>query len=42
MLHAKILGFLHPATGEYMEFESELPEEFKEVLKKLHLRMGTA
>ncbi len=42
MLHAKILGFLHPATGEYMEFESDLPEEFKEVLKKLRLRMGTA
>lgn len=42
MLHAKILGFVHPATGEYMEFESELPREFKEVLKKLRLRMGTA
>lgn len=35
MLHAKILGFKHPSTGEYMEFESPLPEEFETVLKKL-------
>lgn len=42
MLHAKILGFVHPASGEYMEFESELPQEFLEVLKKLRLKYGTA
>nr|WP_315024082.1 RluA family pseudouridine synthase [uncultured Aminipila sp.] len=35
MLHAKILGFKHPSTGKYMEFESPLPEEFQTVLKKL-------
>lgn len=35
MLHAKILGFRHPSTGEYMEFESPLPEEFETVLGKL-------
>ncbi len=35
MLHAKILGFKHPSTGEYMEFESPMPEEFETVLKKL-------
>lgn len=35
MLHAKILGFVHPTTGEYMEFESELPAEFKQALEKL-------
>ena len=27
-LHAKTLGFIHPRTNEYMEFTSELPEEF--------------
>ena len=27
-LHAKHLGFIHPSTGEYMEFESPLPHEF--------------
>ncbi len=27
-LHAKTLGFVHPRTNEYMEFTSELPEEF--------------
>ena len=31
-LHAKILGFNHPITGEYMEFESKLPEYFEKLL----------
>ena len=35
MLHAKVLGFIHPRTGEYMEFVADLPEEFKEVLNRL-------
>lgn len=35
MLHAKHLGFIHPTTGEYIYFESELPEYFKEVLDKI-------
>ncbi|MDD4563985.1 MAG: RluA family pseudouridine synthase [Eubacteriales bacterium] len=35
MLHAKILGFKHPVTGKYMEFESDLPEYFENVLIKL-------
>ena len=26
-LHAAVLGFEHPVTGEYMEFESDLPPE---------------
>ena len=34
-LHAKTLGFVHPTTGKYMEFDSELPEEFKEMLESL-------
>ena len=34
-LHAKILGFIHPSTGEYMEFESPLPEYFTELLARL-------
>lgn len=33
-LHAKILGFIHPSTGKYMEFSSSLPEEFLELLAK--------
>ena len=32
-LHAKCLGFIHPRTGEYMEFDSELPLEFLNILK---------
>jgi 23S rRNA pseudouridine1911/1915/1917 synthase len=35
LLHAYLLGFVHPRTGEYMEFESPLPEEFQKVLAKL-------
>lgn len=31
-LHAKTIGFIHPSTGKYMEFESELPDYFKKVL----------
>ena len=38
MLHAKVLGFKHPRTGEYMEFTSELPEEFKRILEKLRAK----
>jgi len=34
-LHAIILGFNHPRTGEYMEFTSPLPDEFQQVLSKL-------
>ncbi len=34
VLHARVLGFLHPATGEYMEFSAPLPEYFKELLEK--------
>lgn len=34
-LHAKILGFKHPRTGEYMEFDSELPEFFEAKLDEL-------
>ena len=34
-LHAKVLGFIHPDTKEYMEFDSQLPEYFKGFLKKL-------
>lgn len=34
-LHAKVLGFVHPSTNEYVEFDSELPEYFKKLLNKL-------
>ena len=34
-LHAKVLGFIHPTTKEYMEFTSPLPEYFEQLLKKL-------
>jgi 23S rRNA pseudouridine1911/1915/1917 synthase len=33
-LHAKTLGFTHPATGEKMIFDSELPEDMKTVIAK--------
>ncbi len=35
LLHAMTLGFLHPVSGEYMEFSAPLPEEFISVLQFL-------
>lgn len=35
MLHAKVLGFVHPTLNEYMEFESELPSYFTKILEIL-------
>lgn len=34
-LHAGILGFIHPSTKEYMEFEAPLPDYFTDLLMKL-------
>ncbi|MFD1818940.1 ribosomal large subunit pseudouridine synthase D [Pseudarcicella hirudinis] len=33
-LHAKSLGFVHPKTGEFMQFDSELPDDMKAVIEK--------
>lgn len=35
-LHAKKIGFVHPQTGEYMEFDSDLPDYFADILKKIN------
>ncbi len=34
-LHAGKLGFVHPVTNEYMEFEAEMPDYYKNFLKTL-------
>lgn len=34
-LHARKIGFVHPRTGEYLEFDSELPEYFTRFLKSI-------
>jgi 23S rRNA pseudouridine1911/1915/1917 synthase len=34
-LHAKTIGFVHPVSGEYMEFSKEPPQHFENLLKKL-------
>ena len=34
-LHAMVIGFVHPSTHEYMEFEAPLPEYFQKLLQKL-------
>lgn len=31
-LHARVLGFIHPRTGEYVEFEAPLPDYFEHLL----------
>ncbi len=35
LLHAGVLGFIHPSTGEYMEFYRPIPDEFQQVLEKI-------
>lgn len=35
MLHAKTLGFIHPTTKEFLEFSTELPSYFKNIIEKL-------
>jgi 23S rRNA pseudouridine1911/1915/1917 synthase len=33
-LHAKTLGFVHPRTGEFMHFESDLPQDMQQLIDK--------
>mgnify|MGYP005773026071 FL=1 len=35
MLHARLLGFIHPTKNEYVEFTSDIPKEFKNLLETL-------
>lgn len=35
MLHAESLGFIHPVTGEYLEFHSPMPDDMEERIKQL-------
>jgi 23S rRNA pseudouridine1911/1915/1917 synthase len=35
MLHAELLGFIHPATGKYMEFSSPLPEDMVDKIEEM-------
>ncbi len=38
LLHGRNLGFFHPSTGQYMEFEAEPPQDFKDIIKLLEER----
>lgn len=40
MLHAYLLGFKHPRTGEYLEFTAPLPAEMEDVLAQLRRRQA--
>lgn len=35
LLHAKTIGFIHPSTGQMVEFTSEIPDYFQNILEKL-------
>ncbi|MGN0390209.1 MAG: RluA family pseudouridine synthase [Wujia sp.] len=35
VLHAGVLGFVHPITNQYMEFHADLPDYFESILRKL-------
>ncbi len=38
VLHARLLGFIHPSTGEYVEFSADHPDSFEKILRKLRAR----
>jgi 23S rRNA pseudouridine1911/1915/1917 synthase len=38
MLHARVLGFVHPRTGKAVRFEREAPEDFRALLQRLQGR----
>ncbi len=40
LLFAKTIGFVHPSTGEFMQFEAQLPQYFEDVLDKLRKNSG--
>lgn len=37
-LHAAVLGFIHPTTGEYLEFQAPIPDDLEQVLLSLRNR----
>jgi 23S rRNA pseudouridine1911/1915/1917 synthase len=39
-LHAKTLGFIHPTTKEFMQFDSKLPDDMQAVLDKWERYVG--
>jgi 23S rRNA pseudouridine1911/1915/1917 synthase len=40
MLHAEVLGFMHPQKGEYLEFSSPLPEDMKKGIAELEAMLS--
>ena len=40
MLHAEAIGFIHPVTGKYLEFHSDVPKEFVDILKMYQKAMN--
>ncbi len=40
MLHARTIGFVHPTTGKYMEFTSELPKYFTDCIEFIKKKGG--
>lgn len=41
-LHARVLGFVHPVSGQYLEFSSDPPEDFSRILTYLRQSAGDA
>ena len=40
VLHAKTIGFIHPTTNEYIEFDSELPDYFCKLIETLENKIS--
>jgi 23S rRNA pseudouridine1911/1915/1917 synthase len=41
-LHARTLGFVHPATGKQMDFTSPLPEDMQQLIDKWRARLNSS
>ena len=39
-LHAKTLGFTHPKSGEFMNFDSDIPQDMADVIEKWKVYLG--
>lgn len=37
-LHAGLIGFTHPVTGEYIEKQADLPQDFEDLLETIRKR----
>jgi 23S rRNA pseudouridine1911/1915/1917 synthase len=40
-LHAKTLGFIHPFTKQFLQFDSPIPSDMEQLIEKWHTYIST-